>query len=282
MRKPLVAIIMTKKIDPNFNPRTIQLEFKEEYTRDTLQVNIDSWVKFRHVIGAGLNSNVLKPTKKGSKQKALTKTFPDIGKSHYQAVTNLGFCKQSLLDARAYEFSNEFLFEKALYNLYFHAGCVFDALGHLLYIVLIKDSTTKLKSNNKPHLGPYRHWVDWGKIIKEIRTNKKRGFSPFFKSKQTDEIINIRNNYTHNWSIVKAKKPNGEYYWPNAVRTKRNYKWPYHQEGSKLTGDYKRHTRIVDMLNSDFNHLQSTFNDMFGKLTELLNRFEKEHKVTIK
>ncbi|MEO6302948.1 MAG: hypothetical protein ABIP51_07230 [Bacteroidia bacterium] len=272
---------MPTKLPTDFNPRTEKLEFKEEYTRDTLSVNVDEWVKFRHIVRIGLDSVVLKPTKKGSKTKSLIKTFPDIGKSHYQAVTNLGFCKQSLLDAEKYEKENEFLFEKALYDFYYHAGVVLDSVGRLIFIILIKDATTR-KKNKKPKSGPYRHWVDWGKVIGEIKSKNKKGFAKLYSNKQTKEIINIRNNYTHNWGIVKGKNLNtDEYFWPLAVRTKRNYKWPWGQDSKTYTGDYKTNVRIVTMLQTDFQHIENEFNVIFQKLIILLGRFEKEHNVTL-
>ncbi len=238
---------MPRTLPVTYNSRNDQLDPFETHIRDGLRVNVESWAKFRNLVGAGLNSNALKSKKGTKRNKNVNQLFREFGKAHYQTITNLGFCRQALIECIYYEKGNLFLFDKSLYSF-------------------------KLA----------RHWIDWTSGKREMLKLKVRGMNTLIRNKRIDQIINIRNNYAHNWCPVKTQDPRGTILWSNAVRTLRNYKWPYHQEAKRMGKAYIPNRRVIDDLDDDFRFLENFSMQIFEKLIAGLPTFEINHNVVLK
>jgi hypothetical protein len=273
---------MAKKTSIDFDVTNEELEYKEAYTRDILEVKIDNWAKFRHIVSAGIDPKSLHFKDENVEgNKDVSTAFPDIGKSNYQAIVNLGYCKQSLKDACQHELGEHFLFEKSICSFYFHASAVLDALGHLIYMLSIKEAVTK----NDTYKRPYRHKMDWQKAKKQV---KDSCFERIFQDSAIEYIMNIRNNYCHNWPILlKRDHSTGFLCWPIAVRTEKNYKWDLKvlQEeinAININENYQKYERVIKTLLLDFENIENLFSEVYELLIPLVEEFEQNHGVEIK
>jgi len=252
-------------VSEDFDYKNCNLDLSERYIRDNLGLDIENWAKFRHGIYVGTDSKVLKPRKNVTKD--VKETYLELGKSHYEVITTLGYLKISMLAIEdQISAKQSFLVFKLCKEFYFHSGCLLDNLARLIYIIVDNKSVTKKDSR-----GCFvRHWFDWGKL----KEKKYPGYIKFCRSKKIKEIINVRNQMAHSWRCIIGEN----YSWPEAIRNNRDLKWPYDNEGWRR---YKKWLCIKDMIKFDFEYLEKFQNNVFKRLFQDISRFEKNNKIFI-
>ncbi len=261
---------MKRQIPPNFDYKTELIDSNEKFVRDNLNVNVSGWAKFRNRINVGNNANVLiSPAPIDAKIK---EAYIELAKSHYEVVKSLGFVKLSL--DQTVNAGDSFFFEKTLKEFYLHCGSVLDNLSRLIYI--INDPNSPFEVLRKNYL--LRHWIDWPLLVRE---NRYPNYSVFTENNFIKEILNIRNNFTHNWAcIVFINRDTGKRMWPIEIRNDRNYLWHY-EELEEFKMRYKNLKNIDDFLNEDWNTIEEFQNKVFEQLVIDVELFENHFNLEI-
>jgi hypothetical protein len=266
---------MVYKVPLDFNVNSIGLDPSEEFIRDQLKLNVVNWAKFRHTIGVGNQASNLKPVS-GTIHPGVEEAYRELAKSHYEVITSLGSAKVSFDLATQTSHVNELIFKKAYKDFYFHIGCLLDNLARIVYIINDPKSAsaTYLRGPLKGKI--IRHWIDWGRL------RAYPGYARLKRSKKLMAIINIRNVFTHGWSCpIFVERNSGTLYWPVAIRTKRDFYWPY-DERSLMQRHYRKKQPILQMIEQDFGFIESFQNKVFGKLAKDVRKFEKSNDVEIR
>lgn len=183
---------MAIPIPSDFEFRTIPLDDNETFIRDQLGLNIDHWARFRHAIGIGLDAANLRGKHGVPVTDNVKSAYRELGKSHYEVVTSLGYAALSLGLARNHQ-KNLLMFQKSCKDFYFHAGCLLDNLARLIYILNDPRSANELHRQQVP----MRHYIGWG----HLRDRDYDGHIRVKRSKELRGIRSIRNCLTHSWKI---------------------------------------------------------------------------------
>ena len=91
---------MAIPIHSDFDFKTKSLDINETFIRDELGLNIDHWARFRHAIHIGINANNLRSKHGAQVTENVKSAYRELGKSHYEVVTSLGYVVLSLELAR--------------------------------------------------------------------------------------------------------------------------------------------------------------------------------------
>jgi hypothetical protein len=261
---------MALKLPADFDVNTEHLDTNEIIIRDHLKVEVTNWAKFRHTINIGNNAANLHPLG-GPIPISVQEAYRELAKSHYEVITSLGSAKLSLDLAFQASQTNSLLFKKSLKDFYFHLGCMLDNLARLIYI--LNDAKSATATNRPGRL--IRHWIDWGSL------QSYTGYVRLKRSKVLKEIINIRNAFTHGWSCPIAVTAEGVSLWPKALRTKRDFYWPY-DEAQVMRQRYRTWFPILQGLRDDFAFIEEFQNCIFGKLIGSVHKFEKHYTLIIR
>lgn len=265
---------MAIPIPNNFDYKLISLDPIEAEIRDSLNINIENWAKFRHTIAAGTNSSALKPKPNINLSEEIKKTYLELGKSHYEVVTMLGAMNLSL---NKYLTNNNLLICKmSLKEFYLHTGAVLDNLARLIYIINIKNAPTdKYKGKLKRHNITYAS-------LKYLDKKELRGYQRIINNKQINEIRNIRNNFAHSWPPVIRINYYNQLEWPLKIRENSEYYlWPHDPDESKKISKYKKYILISQMISDDFRHIVEIQNLVFKRLCVDIKKFEKNNNLII-
>jgi len=264
---------MALKIPVNFDVRAQALDDNEKLIRDSLQLEIENWARFRYTINIGNDaSNLHSETFVAEEVK---EAYRELAKSHYEVVTSLGRAKLSLEMVFWYPAIHLLLFTKSVKDFYFHVGCLLDNLARLIYIINDSNSATATQ-RRAGSLVLVRHWVDWGSLSDYPRYTRMK------RSRKLREIINIRNDLTHSWSCpITIDRSSGIPYWPLAARTKRHHLWPY-DEYETMRRQYRRWLPVLPMMKSDFDFVEAFQNTVLGKLVRDVRKFERNYGVEIR
>lgn len=256
---------MSVTIPPNFDVFAQALDTNEQLIRDTLRIDIVSWAKFRHSIHVGNNAGVL--TSPNPIPDSVKQSYRELAKSHYEVVCSIG-CARLAVDELA-NMQHPLQFKKFSKEFYYHAGALLDNLARLIFIIADGNAATL-------HQGArlVRHWIDWGSL------QTYPGYARFKQNKTLRGIINIRNVFTHSWTVPFRIDQNGVYYWPIWIRTDRDHPWPY-DEQAVLNSTYRRWIPALDMIRRDFHFLCRFQTKVFDKLTSDVILFERNNHVTI-
>jgi hypothetical protein len=258
---------MALQVPDDFDVHTEKLDVNETFVRDTLNLQIENWARFRytiHVGNAASNLHSINPISDEVKA-----AYRELAKSHYEVVTSLGCAAVSLEMVAQSLGIHPILFKKSVKDFYFHTGCLLDNLARLIYIINDPNSTTK---TNRGRL--VRHWVDWGSL------RDYAGYARLKHSTHLRQIINIRNNLTHSWSCP-VVFINNTPHWPLAIRRKRNHPWLY-DERDILRQRYRHWLPLLPMLTSDLKFVEGFQNTVFGKLVRDVKNFERNYGVEIR
>jgi len=258
-------------IPSDFDFRIISLDDNEAFVRDELGLNIDHWAQFRHAINVGIDANNLRGEHGSSVTENVKSAYRELGKSHYEVVTSLGYAALSLVLAKNSQ--NLLMFQKSCKDFYFHVGCLLDNLARLIYILNDPNSADEIDGRSKDFT---RHVIGWGGLGK--RHCKYHGYTRVLRSEQLRGIRNIRNCLTHSWKIPFRVQP-GLLYWPWAVRSAKNFMWPYDELEFKHR--YRKWIPILPMMESDLRFLERFQEERFKRLIKDISRFERFNKVEI-
>lgn len=264
---------MARKIPKNFNFKKINLDDNELYIRDTLHVNIENWAKFRYSIHIGNNANVLK-SEVAIPQKVKS-AYVELAKSHYEAINSIGYMKLAYDEFKLIKPTNNFFYVKALKDFYINSGSVLDNLARLIFIINDPDSPTKV--NRRGNL--VRHWIDWPQLARDYK-DCFNGYKQVLKSRKVKEILNIRNNFIHNWRCIILFDKNYIPYWPKAIRSKRNFFWHY-EEKRQMKSSYRSYIKIQDIVHEDYIFMEDFQNKIFENLIKAVRTFERNQNVEI-
>lgn len=267
---------MARKIPSDFDYKNENLDSNETYIRDILKVKIENWAKFRYSIYAGNNSDVL--VSSDTIENNVKQAFIELAKSHYEVVNSIGyakFCYFEILDLDKQKSNFLFRTTKAIKEFYFHLGAVFDNLARLIYILNSPESATQKNGSRL-----LRHWIDWPQLSKKFNFEN---YCSFTNHPTLIEILNLRNNFTHNWRPILLVDPtNGELYLSLKIRKSRNYLWAY-EESTEFNKEYVKEKRpLVEFLKDDFSFAEEAQNIIFNKLLADLEVFEKNYNINIK
>ncbi|MBU0519685.1 hypothetical protein KJ564_12215, partial [bacterium] len=80
---------MARKIPDDFDVSKEKLVTFETIIRDDLKLNIENWAKFRYTINVGTMAKNLKG--RGYIKVGVKDAYRELGKSHYEVVTSLGY-----------------------------------------------------------------------------------------------------------------------------------------------------------------------------------------------
>ncbi|HLB45701.1 MAG TPA: hypothetical protein VJL59_01620 [Anaerolineales bacterium] len=274
---------MALKIAPDFDVNTQALDTNETFIRDNLKLQIVSWAKFRHTINIGNNASNLYSLA-GPIPNDVQDAYRELAKSHYEAILSLGSAKLSLIfaaNAPNLQIGNRpslLTFQKSMKEFYFHLGCLLDNLARLIYILNDPDAAIA-----KDRRGRFiRHRIDWGDLCRRVESAPGlfRSYRRLTRSIVVDEILNIRNGFTHGWSCP-INIATGVPFWPVALRSKRDYYWPY-DEAPKMRTRYKKWVPVMQMAENDFAYMERFQNQIFAKLINSVATFEKTHKLVIR
>ncbi len=268
---------MARRIPRSFDPSRIRLDPVERYVRDVLHVDITNWAKFRYAINLGTHSSVLKSV--SEIDNVVRQAYLDLGKTHYEVIVSLGFIKQCLDTVLRYNSIHFFYFRKSLKEFYIHSGSVMDNLARLIFIVNSPQSAFQRKDKFRY----VRHWLAWAELRKKYRKYRITGYSRLLTNSAVREILNIRNNFVHNWIfpiVIKRNQSAVVPYCPIAVRYTRNYLWPYDKR-ERIGTKYRKYIALIDMVRGDYLHIESLQSSIFGKLIGDIKKFERNNKITI-
>lgn len=253
-----------------------ELDADETFIRDELRLNVTNWAKFRYTINIGVRASNLKTTSGGAVTSDVEEAYRELGKSHHEVILSLGSTKLSLnLAQTALGFlPRQLAFKKSIKDFYFHIGCLLDNLARLIYIVNDPNCTTAVHRTGQL----IRHRMDWGMLR---RRYQYPSYSRITRSRMLNEIINVRNALTHDWSCPvywdrDARTP----VWPVAIRKKRAFYWPFDEE-DELRRKYRKWVSILTMMSEDFDFIESFQSNVFSKLSRDIVRFERNHNVEI-
>jgi hypothetical protein len=265
---------MVLKLPPTFDVFAEALDPFEKIIRDQLAVKIVNWAKFRYTINVG-NSAVNLRSVAESISPQVEESYRELAKSHYEVVTSLGSVRLSLQAAAQAAHSHPLLFKKSFKDFYFHIGCVLDNLARLIYLVNDPQSASATYAKGALKGKLVRHWIDWGRLP------AYPGYTRLKRSIILREIINIRNAFTHGWSCpIFQDKNSGILCWPIAIRTQRDFYWPF-DEISTLKRKYRKAMPILQMMEQDFDFIERFQDRAFARLVKDVGRFEKNYSVTI-
>lgn len=258
---------MAIPIPSDFDFHTIPLDDNERFIRDELGLNIDHWARFRHAIAIGLDAGNLRGKHGAPVTDNAKSAYRELGKSHYEVVTSLGYIALSLELARNSK-KNLLMFQKSCKDFYFHAGCLLDNLARLIYILNDPNSANELRGQIF-----MRHYIGWGQL---------RNYDGHIRAKQSKElqgIRSIRNCLTHSWKIPFTLQ-HSHWCWPRAVRLgTRSFFWHYDEPEFKRR--YRKWIAIVPMMGSDLRFLERFQDGRFRRLIKDISRFERFNKVEI-
>jgi hypothetical protein len=260
---------MAIPIPSDFDFRTIPLDENETLIRDALGLNIDHWARFRHAIGVGLDAANLRGKYGVPVTENIKSAYRELGKSHYEVVTSLGYIALSLALARNGQ-ENLLMFQKSCKDFYFHAGCLLDNLARLIYILNDPNSANKIDTRYRDFK---RHVIGWGQL------KGYPGHNRAMRSEKLRGIKNIRNCLTHSWKIPFKLDQRDRMYWPLAVRSAKSFLWPYDE--SEFKHRYRKWVPIVPMMESDLGFLERFQDERFKRLIKDISRFERSNKVEI-
>mgnify|MGYP000984663830 CR=1 FL=1 len=261
---------MAVAIPADFDFRLIPLDVNELYIRDVLGLKIEHWAKFRHAINIGNDASNLYSTGATLASDNVKSAYRELGKSHYEVVTSLGYAVMSLQIARG---DNHLLmFQKSCKDFYFHAGCILDNLARLIFILNDRDSTNEIITRFNTFK---RHWVGWGNL------GDYAGHARAKRSQQLKGIRSIRNCLTHSWKIPFGVDTQGNYCWPLAVRLgEKSFLWPYDE--IRFRGKYRKWIPIIKMMEADIMFLEEFQDTTFKKLIKDIKQFEQANLVEIR
>ncbi|HRK80743.1 MAG TPA: hypothetical protein PLZ12_04820 [Saprospiraceae bacterium] len=269
---------MARIIPPDFDIFKEDLDSNERHIRDDLQINIVNWAKFRYSIHAGNDSSVLVSPLPIPDN--VRKAFVELAKSHYEAVNSIGYAKINLIDINMLNKGRpDYLMRvfKGMKEFYVHIGSLFDNLARLIFILNTPDSANKKKNKNSNEF--LRHWIDWNQLKGESNLQE---YSGFFQDKVLKEILNIRNNYTHNWRPPFGfDKISKIVQLPLEMRSDRNYVWGY-EEKSEMEKRYKQWKPLEEFLMDDFAFAEKCQEQIFQQLILDIADFEFNNKVVIR
>lgn len=258
----------------DFNIFAQDLDRNETFIRDKLKLNIVNWAKFRHTINIGNDPSNLRPLV-GVISPKTKEAYKELAKSHYEAILSLGYAKLSLEIARKTMKVNILLCQKSCKDFYFHLGCLLDNLARLIYIINDPQSSHANYNKGQRKGKLIRHWIDWGEL------NDYKGYKRLKRSIHLRGIINIRNVFTHGWSCpIYLDEETGTFYWPIAIRTRREFYWPQ-VEITAMRRHYRKQIPILGMMQSDLQFIETFQNQVFSKLTRDVRKFEKNNGVEI-
>jgi len=259
---------MAIPIPSDFDFRTIPLDDNEIFIRDQLGLNIDHWARFRHAIGIGLDADNLHGEHGAPVTENVKSAYRELGKSHYEVVTSLGYIALSLDLARNSQ-ENLLMFQKSCKDFYFHTGCLLDNLARLIYILNDPGSASELYRQQVP----MRHYIGWGQL------KGYSGHNRAMRSEKLRGIKNIRNCLTHSWKIPFRIDQHDNMYWPLAVRSDKSFLWPYDEPEFKRR--YRKWIPILPMMESDLRFLEGFQDERFRRLIKDISQFESSNKVKI-
>lgn len=266
---------MALRIPTTFDVNAIDLDWNERRIRDEFKLNITNWARFRYTINIGNNAVALS-SPAGPVPERVKQAYRELAKSHYEVITSLGCARLSLDFADRGRRSNQLLFKKSYKDFYFHIGCLLDNLARLIYIVVDPQSAVATYKKGRRAGELIRHWVDWGELP------RYRGYSRLKKSKDLKGIINVRNVFTHGWaSPIVRDRDTGILNWPIAIRTRRNFYWPYDELGL-MRRTYRKKMPVLDMMRNDFAFIERFQGRVFGKLVRDIRLFERHYNVEIR
>lgn len=255
------------KIPPHFNVFNEALDDNERFIRDQLKLDITNWAKFRYTIGVGNDAKRL--VSKFAVPAEVKEAYRELAKSHYEVITSLGAARLAY-DAWATQgHALPLLFKKSTKDFYFHLGCLLDNFARLIYILNAPNGATEKKGENFR-----RHWIDWGSLRSYPKHQRLR------KSRNLKGIINIRNGFTHGWTPP-TDMDGSTILWPLAIRTKRDFYWPY-DEIKDLRREYRRWIPVAQMMQEDMDFKVQFQNKVFAKLVKDVRLFERQYRVLIK
>lgn len=260
---------MAIPIPSDFDFRTIPLDSNETFIRDELGLNIDHWARFRHAIGIGLEADNLHGKHGAPVTENVKAAYRELGKSHYEVVTSLGYVALSLELAKDNQ-KNLLMFQKSCKDFYFHAGCLLDNLARLIYILSDPNSANEVDRRYKDFK---RHVIGWGQL------KEYPGHNRAMRSEKLRGIKNIRNCLTHSWKIPFRIDQHDHMYWPLAVCSAKSFLWSYDEPEFKRR--YRKWIPIVPMMESDLCFLEKFQDERFKRLIKDISQFERSNKVEI-
>lgn len=267
---------MARIIPSDFDANKEALDSNELLIRDTLNVKIDNWAKFRFSIHTGNSSDVLlssNPIDGDVKQ-----AFIELAKSHYEVVNSIGSAKFNLSELQTLDKTKlDYLFRanKGLKEFYIHLGSVFDNLARLIYILNIADSSSKKKGSKL-----IRHWIDWPQLSKDYSFSN---YNSIINNPILKEILSLRNNYIHNWrAVIFVDFQTKDLFLSNQIRVDRNYLWNY-EESTEFNNKYKNDLKpFIQFMSDDFTFVEDCQNMIFEQLIADLSIFETNYGLKIK
>lgn len=268
---------MARLIPSDFDVFKEELDLCEIFVRDSLKVNIENWAKFRFSIHTGNNSDVLLSSNPIDNE--VKQAFIELAKSHYEVVNSIGYSKLCLTEIQSLNeltIDYQFRVNKGMKEFYIHLGSVFDNLARLIFILNSADSATRTRGKNKKLV---RHWIDWSQLVKEFNFNN---YNFIINNPMLTEILNLRNNFIHNWRAIIYVNPNNKgLYLSKQIRDDRNYLWHY-EEKADFDNKYTDYKPLVNFLSDDFSFVEESQNNIFKQLIVDLSVFETNYNLKIK
>lgn len=258
---------MVSTIPSTFDCKKELLDPYESYIRDTFQLNIEEWAKFRWIINCGVDHKNI--SGKNASDKNVIESYIELGKCNYEVICSLGFCKVALNEYAKY--TDSFSGQKAIKDFYFHTGAVLDNLSRIIFIVTIPDAASKTtKSGTR-----IRHKIDRGELLRDYRTQLPCNYHSHLTSNAIEEIVNVRNIVTHYWKIPQCNRR-----WPRSeLGSNKTLAWPYSEPDYANYSDW---TPISDILEEHLNSLVEVQNNIYEFLVSDIGNFEKNNGIIIK
>lgn len=254
----------------------------------SLGLNIENWQKFRYRINTGTNTTMMHWT--GAPNRDVEESYLELGKSHHEVICSLTYMKMCLDQAVE---ADPVELKRNVKQFYFHAGCLLDNLARLIFIMCDRNSHAATRSigYSAPIQGGRatktttpvrkRHYIDWGSLRGCWNNSDYVDYKYWLIKGHLDEIINVRNCLTHSWQppMILSEGVNE---WPCAIRTKRDFLWPYDiTEASRLKREYKKWGSIRTMMQTDMSYLENMQSRVFRTLPKSFQAYETRQSFTI-
>ncbi len=243
-------------------------DIHENYARDTLKLNIKNWAKFRYAINIGTpdhrSSVVCKQIKKSQ---VIWDAWEDLGKSHYQYITNLVYTNHCF---QAYNETDLIYAFRNFYDLYYHAVNCIDALSRIIFILYQPNS---IYAKNRK--GIYKRKEVGLRHIKNTSYFKSR-FQLLVDRFKITEIQTIRNNLSHGWrpTVIYVQGRKRGLGVDARIRYEKHVDWMDRKE------QYNKRL-LSEWLSDDYRNVEQFGKEVFEKCIQQIPIWEKQNDFKI-
>lgn len=294
---------MVLPIPADYDVQNEALDVIELNVRDTQQIDLNSWGRFRLALHTGTEAQFLHFVTDANgnilchaPQADVDTIYVETGKTHHEMIRAISFARISHDEVVTHHPNSVVMqngnigfaipaypnFEKAVKDFYFHVGCFLDNLARIAYIF---NNPQSAQNHNQ------RRRIGWGQVVAVAnpaavplvyQNPYAANYVGAFRA-QLEGIKRVRNSLTHSWKVPEAVV-NQTLHWPEAIRSDENFAW-WHEDATLMTdlaNGTLPTTSIVQMVQDDYQFLVQYQSFAFDVLRNDIQNFENNYHVEIR